>query len=361
MGAFPAQLLLLALTGLCLAREELESVIRVQGSSLSTICFYNKHKYSQREKFWCKVMPNGECHSLFPNFPTSEMNYLAIAPKKRISVIDSGNGWISLSMIELRVEDSGTYFCGVSDQPRTLPLKKIKVAVYYEAPVTSTVKEGDSILLNCSCPATENRGRNFTWCKVVTATSCHPVVSVEFPQVINIQGRTMIQIDWRSRVVRVTLTKLQLRDSGKYHCESHLQGSTTLLKMITLNVLGELLREKDTVHFHCRTLCSVLAVVSLLALSALIATISLTNSLFSFLLFVDFQKDVNNPRHAMPDGGLKNGIIDDMLRFQPKPKPDNVTYANVEPSPKPDISKPSGVNIVVWGLFTLGPMGAAVS
>uniref|UniRef100_A0A8C8S0F1 Ig-like domain-containing protein n=1 Tax=Pelusios castaneus TaxID=367368 RepID=A0A8C8S0F1_9SAUR len=102
------------------------------------------------------------------------------------------------------------------------------------SPVTSTVKEGDSISLNCSCPDMDNSGRNFTWCKI-----CHPVVSVEFPQVINIQGRTMIQIDWRSRVVRVTLTKLQLRDSGKYHCESHLQGSTTLLKMITLNVLGD--------------------------------------------------------------------------------------------------------------------------
>lgn len=51
-------------------------------------------------------------------------------------------------------------------------------------------------------------------------------------------------IDRKNKVVIVTLAKLQLRDSGEYHCESHLQGSTILLKMITLNVLGELLKEK---------------------------------------------------------------------------------------------------------------------
>uniref|UniRef100_A0A8C3XNG7 Immunoglobulin V-set domain-containing protein n=1 Tax=Chelydra serpentina TaxID=8475 RepID=A0A8C3XNG7_CHESE len=105
-------------------RKDLELVRKVQGGALTTVCHYNEHNYSQREKFWCKER-------------------------------------------------------------------------------------------------------------------CQPVVSVEIDKIVNTQGRTRIQTDMRYRVIIVTLVVLQLRDSGEYHCETHLQGSTAgnLLSQLTLIVV----------------------------------------------------------------------------------------------------------------------------
>ncbi|KAG6935442.1 CMRF35-like molecule 5 [Chelydra serpentina] len=238
MGGFPARLLLLALTGPCIAGKDLELVRKVQGGALTTVCHYNEHNYSQREKFWCKERSDLECHTLVLSSPAAGRNSLN-PPNARVNLKDSGTGWISVSMAELQVEDSGIYWCGVSDDLKIIQLKKIKLAVSYEAPMTLSAKKGDSISLNCSYSMMDDsrRPNNFTWCKMVTATRCQPVVSVEIDKIVNTQGRTRIQTDMRYRVIIVTLVVLQLRDSGEYHCETHLQGSTVLLKMITLNVL----------------------------------------------------------------------------------------------------------------------------
>ncbi|XP_050809032.1 trem-like transcript 1 protein isoform X8 [Gopherus flavomarginatus] len=238
MSRFPTQLLLLALTGPCLAGKDLEMMRRVQGGALTAVCHYNQHKYSQREKFWCKELSDLECRTIVQSSPTAGRNSLN-PPNARVSLEDLGIGWISVSMTELRVEDSGIYWCGVSDHMKIIPLKKIKVAVSYEAPMRLSAKKGGSISLNCSYFVMDNsrRPNNFTWCKMITATRCQPVVSVKFDQIVNTQGRTRIKIDRWNRVIIVTLVALQLHDSGEYHCETHLQGSTMLLKMITLNVL----------------------------------------------------------------------------------------------------------------------------
>ncbi|CAM4664422.1 unnamed protein product [Lepidochelys olivacea] len=238
MGRFPAWLLLLALTGPCIAGKDLELVRRVQGGALTTVCPYDEHKYSRREKFWCKELSDLKCRTLVLSSPAVGRNSLNL-PIARVSLKDSETGWISVSMTELQVEDSGIYWCGLSDGLKIIPLKKIKVAVSYEAPMRLSAKKGDSISLNCSYSVKDDsRGpNNFTWCKMVTATRCQPVVSVEIDQVVNTQGRTRIKIDRWNREIIVTLVALQLRDSGEYHCETHLQGSTVLLKMITLNVL----------------------------------------------------------------------------------------------------------------------------
>uniref|UniRef100_A0A8C3RPE3 Ig-like domain-containing protein n=1 Tax=Chelydra serpentina TaxID=8475 RepID=A0A8C3RPE3_CHESE len=124
------------------------------------------------------------------------------------------------------------------------------ISMSFATPMTLSAKKGDSISLNCSYSMMDDsrRPNNFTWCKMVTATRCQPVVSVEIDKIVNTQGRTRIQTDMRYRVIIVTLVVLQLRDSGEYHCETHLQGSTVLLKMITLNVLATLVEEGAPPH-----------------------------------------------------------------------------------------------------------------
>lgn len=239
MGHIPARLLLLALTGPWLAREELELVTAVQGSSFSTTCYYN-YTYSLEKKLLCKMLSDQECHSIFfLTVPAKKRNYLNIASKRKANLADSGTGWVSVSMTELEIEDSGTYLCGILDHETIIPLKKIKVAVSYDAPMKLSARKGDSISLNCSYFVMDDsrRPNNFTWCKMITATRCQPVVSLKIDQIGNTQGRTRIRIDRWNRVIIVTLVALQLSDSGEYHCETHLQGSTVLLKMITLNVL----------------------------------------------------------------------------------------------------------------------------
>nr|XP_006119391.2 uncharacterized protein LOC102444823 [Pelodiscus sinensis] len=237
MGPFPALLFLLALTGPCMAGKDPDMVRRVQGDTFITGCQYDKTKYSQTEKFWCKALSDLECNILARSSPGR--NYQNTPPKAKISLKDSGTGWISVSMTELRIEDSGIYWCGVSDNLKIIPLIKIKLAVSYEAPVRLSAKKGNSISLTCSYFVMDDskQPKNFTWCKMVTAIKCQPVISVEFHQIVNTQGRTRIQIDLRKREITVTLVELQLRDSGEYQCEANLPGSTELLKMIGLNVL----------------------------------------------------------------------------------------------------------------------------
>ncbi|XP_044872373.1 uncharacterized protein LOC123370162 [Mauremys mutica] len=388
MGHFPARLLLLALTGPCLAREELELVTAVQGSPFSTTCYYNNDKYSPKEKFWCKMLSDQECNSrIFLSIQAKGGEYLNIAPKRRVHLTNSGTGWISVSMTELRIEDSGTYLCGILDHEMIIPLKMIKVAVSYDAPMRLSTEKGSFISLNCSYFVMDDSRipNNFTWCKMVTATRCQPIVSVEINQIVNTQGRTRIKIDRWNRVITVTLLALQLCDSGEYHCETHLQGSTVLLNMITLNVLGDVhydtvneatsppTNERETAHptvasnKEQRILYVVLALGSFLVGSALIAIMAIIftkgrKRVGNGLNFGEHpncrlaaeQKDEGHPRDATPDGEWKNGIIYAMLRLQPKPKPDDVTYANVEPPPKPKGAKHSAEPSAV--LFSSGTM-----
>ncbi|XP_038235930.1 trem-like transcript 1 protein [Dermochelys coriacea] len=388
MGHFSARLLLLALTGPCLAREELELVTAVQGSSFSIRCYYD-YKYSLEEKLWCKMLSDKECNR--KNVLTIRAKggkYLNIAPKKRVNLTDSGTGWISASMTELRIEDSGTYLCGVLNHLKIVPLKKIKVTVSYDAPMRLSAKEGGFISLNCSYFVMDDSRipSNFTWCKMVTATRCQPVVSVKINQIVNTQGKTKIKIDRWTREITVTLVALQLHDSGEYHCETHLQGSTVLLKVITLNVLEKSVSH-DTVNEATspptnkgentlptvasnkeqRTLYVVLALGSFLVCSALLVIMAIIftkgrKRVGNGLNFGEHpncrlpaqQKDEGHPRDATPDGEMKNGIIYAMLRHQPKPKPDDVTYANVEPPPKPKGAKHSAEPSAV--LFSSGTM-----
>uniref|UniRef100_A0A8C0GQQ1 Immunoglobulin V-set domain-containing protein n=1 Tax=Chelonoidis abingdonii TaxID=106734 RepID=A0A8C0GQQ1_CHEAB len=110
---------------------DLEMVRRVQGGAFTTMCHYNQHEYSQREKFWCKELSDLECRTIVQSSPAAGRNSLK-PPNARVSLKDLGIGWISVSMTELRVEDSGIYWCGVSYHMKIIPLKKIKVAVSYE-------------------------------------------------------------------------------------------------------------------------------------------------------------------------------------------------------------------------------------
>ncbi|CAM5126653.1 unnamed protein product [Natator depressus] len=388
MGRFPARLLLLALTGPCLAREEQELVTAVQGSSFSTRCYY-KYKNALEEKFWCKMLSDQECNrEIFLTVRAKGGKYQNIAPKRRVNLTDLGIGWISVSMTELRIEDSGTYLCGVLNHLTIIPLKKIKVVVSYDAPMRLSAKEGGSISLSCSYFVTDDSRipSNFTWCKMVTATRCQPVVSIKINQIVNTKGKTRIKIDRWTREITVTLVALQLRDSGEYRCETHLQGSTVLLKMITLNVLeksvshdtvneatspptnkGENAHPTVASNKEQRTLYVVLALVSLLVCSALIAIMAIIftkgrKRVGNGLNFGEHpncrlaarQKDEGHPTDATPDGELKNRIIYAMLRHQPKPNPDDVTYANVEPPPKPKGAKHSAEPSAV--LFSSGTM-----
>ncbi|XP_074833354.1 trem-like transcript 1 protein [Carettochelys insculpta] len=390
MGDFPALLLVLVLTGPCLARVELEMLTAVQGRSFKIKCYYDSHKYLQDVKFWCKQQAYS-CHIIVQTKPARGRNYLNTAQRERVNLTDSGTGWFSVSMTELRVEDSGTYLCGISYPVSNIPLRKMKVMVSYEAPINLSAKEGDSISLKCSYFETDDHRipDKFIWCKMVTAAWCQPIISTDANQSVNTQGRTRIKLDRWNREIKVALQEVQLQDSGEYHCESHLHRSTMLLKIITLNVL-ELSLPRDTVskapssstneertthptvvsNEEQRTLYLALAAGSILAGSAVIATISLVAAIFTrgrkrgscLLSFGEHpkcrlaaqQKDEGYPRNVAPDGELKNSLIYAMLKRQPKPKPDDVTYANVELPQKPEGAKGSAEPAAV--LFSSGTM-----
>uniref|UniRef100_A0A674K8M5 Immunoglobulin V-set domain-containing protein n=1 Tax=Terrapene triunguis TaxID=2587831 RepID=A0A674K8M5_9SAUR len=142
-----------------------------------------------------------------------------------------------------------------------------------QAPMKLSAEERGFISLNCSYFLMDDSRipDNFTWCKMVTATRCQPVVSVKIDQIVNMRERTRIKLDRWNRVIIVTLVALQLRDSGEYHCETHLQGSTggNLHSQLTL-IVARVISHSWYSEVNLSVLCIMAGLLSTKFLTALL-------------------------------------------------------------------------------------------
>ncbi|XP_059573214.1 uncharacterized protein LOC102570960 [Alligator mississippiensis] len=236
MAGFPALLLLLALTGTSV-EQDIEVQKKVQGDSLHTGCSYNKHKYSLEKKYLCKELSRN-CPVLASISPAGGKNDPHPATKNTISLKDTGYGWISVIMMALRVEDSGTYQCKLYDSLKSIILKRIKVLVAYEAPLRLSANEGDSISLNCSYTVMGERRSHqyFTLCKMVTTTNCQPAIRMNYYYNVHTSGKIRITNDQENYMITATLRQLRYQDSGEYRCCSHFMSQNMFLRAIHLVV-----------------------------------------------------------------------------------------------------------------------------
>nr|XP_027300667.2 polymeric immunoglobulin receptor [Anas platyrhynchos] len=365
MGSFPALLLLLALPGSCMPGEDTHMFLQVEGDTFRANCSYDVHKHLHKKKFWCKEQPEKYCPGLPLRFPSEEGLNPHRAQYRPVQLKDFGGGWFSVSMAALRREDSGTYQCGVWVDLKQILLQRIQMVVSPTEPVIIFAKKGKSLFLHCSYSVTINVGKlqHFLWCKMVSRVTCQPIIRANTDQSIIKVGRTKMTNDFSWKMIRVWLKNLQLNDSGEYHLESHFQGRNKLLKRIMLEVLGEKQEldasPTDASKKHKRTLYAVMVLSSILATTALIAIVTLLATSYirrkragkemDFGRHPDFRKGVQQKDGRKNTNRSSNGDKNDcttyaVLRHQTQPEPEDVTYVNVQPSPKVlfHLEEPSG-------------------
>uniref|UniRef100_A0A8B9D5K4 Immunoglobulin V-set domain-containing protein n=1 Tax=Anser cygnoides TaxID=8845 RepID=A0A8B9D5K4_ANSCY len=308
------------------------------------------------------------------SFPSEEGINPNRARHRPVQLKDFGGGWFSVIMAALRREDSGTYQCGVWVDLKQILLQRIQMVVSPKEPVTIFAKKGKSLFLHCSYSVTANVGKlqHFMWCKMVSRARCQPIIRANADQSIIKVGRTEMMNDFTRKMIRVWLKNLQLNDSGEYHLESHFQGRNKLLKRIMLKVLeshqgwinvgkspalvflfqGENWKldasPTDASKKDQRTRYTVMVLSSFLATTALIATVTLLVTSYirrkragkgmDFSRHPDFRKGVlqdgRKKASRTSDGDKNDCTTYAVLRHQPPPKPEDVTYVNVQPSPK---------------------------
>ncbi|KYO44028.1 triggering receptor expressed on myeloid cells B1 isoform A [Alligator mississippiensis] len=366
MAGFPALLLLLALTGTSV-EQDIEVQKKVQGDSLHTGCSYNKHKYSLEKKYLCKELSRN-CPVLASISPAGGKNDPHPATKNTISLKDTGYGWISVIMMALRVEDSGTYQCKLYDSLKSIILKRIKVLVAYEAPLRLSANEGDSISLNCSYTVMGERRSHqyFTLCKMVTTTNCQPAIRMNYYYNVHTSGKIRITNDQENYMITATLRQLRYQDSGEYRCCSHFMSQNMFLRAIhlvvskkpwnpssVLEVTSSPTSSRGAIHptvasnEQQRTLYIVVVLGVLLASVALITAFTLLALTFikrreaedglSFgrtpgCRLAVFQKDESSGG-TTSDGEMESDVTYAVLKCQTKPEPENVN-AKVKAKPK---------------------------
>uniref|UniRef100_A0A8C0EGA7 Uncharacterized protein n=1 Tax=Bubo bubo TaxID=30461 RepID=A0A8C0EGA7_BUBBB len=378
MGGFPALLLLLALPESCMAGEDTQVFLHAEGEPSRANCSYDVHNSLQEKKFWCEELSEKSCPASALSSPLKERINRNHALHRSVDVIDFG------------CENSGTHQCGAWGDLKNILLQRIQVVLSPEKLVKLFAKKRELLSLHCSYSLIANirKRQCFIWCKMVSQIRCQPIIRGNSDQTIVKIGRTEMMNDFSWKMIRVWLKKLQLNDSGEYHLESHFQGRNKLLNRIMLEVLGTVTRDglmwenhllfglfqgeswnwdadvanpTDDSNKDHRTLYALMVLSSFLPTTALIATVILLITTYirrkragkgmDFGRHPSFRQAALQDRRSkasrMAEGELNDSTIYAVIRHQPQPKPEDVMYVNIQPSPKVffHVQEPSGNSV----------------
>ncbi|KAM9594430.1 uncharacterized protein ACIBXB_018935 isoform 2-T3 [Morphnus guianensis] len=184
-----------------------------EGSSLSIQCPYTAQADYHQQKAWCH-MRGGQCEPLVETIYPTQYPRTNRVTNGKVTIEDNPMyETVSITMTNLQVDDSGTYFCAYRPYPhKYLPLKKISLNVFKE---------------NLS-----------TWTKSK-----------------DLEDKTLIQDDAQKRTVTITMKKLQAQDAGVYWCVLYRGSSLTQKMEIRLSVSKRTQqytpKESDDVSVQC--------------------------------------------------------------------------------------------------------------
>uniref|UniRef100_A0A452SUC3 Ig-like domain-containing protein n=1 Tax=Ursus americanus TaxID=9643 RepID=A0A452SUC3_URSAM len=119
----PPVLLVLLASGSWEQKSEL--LHQLEGGSVSVKCPYQAQQGSNPVKVWCRQVPGRSCDLLVtsPRLP-------GLLQKPRNSIQDNvSRGYFLVTMTELRVEDSGSYSCGIYKSPWIFIHRNIRLVV----------------------------------------------------------------------------------------------------------------------------------------------------------------------------------------------------------------------------------------
>nr|XP_047926899.1 polymeric immunoglobulin receptor-like [Anser cygnoides] len=194
-----------------------EEVSQREGSDLSVLCPYPAEVDDREQKSWCRRTDQG-CQHQVVIIGTTTYPYTNRARQGHVTIQDDPiHRNFSITMTDLQVEDSGTYYCAYRQS--NVPLKRISLNVFKEFHKL----ELDS--LSVQCPYHDQAylyGRK-AWCRYVDQTGrCKLMVSTDITYAWSInkaqKDRASIQDDTQKRTVTITMEKLQAQDSGVYWC-----------------------------------------------------------------------------------------------------------------------------------------------
>lgn len=95
---------------------------KLEGESITVRCQYQLQQGWNKMKHWCKVIREYTCDIIVSN--------ARIQKGARHSLQDyPRSGFFSVTMTELRVEDSGIYWCGIGESYRIFGLRAIHLVV----------------------------------------------------------------------------------------------------------------------------------------------------------------------------------------------------------------------------------------
>ncbi|KAM6232480.1 polymeric immunoglobulin receptor-like [Spheniscus humboldti] len=205
---------------------------RLEGSTLYIWCPYTAQADSQQQKVWCRVREK-RCEPLVETTESSQYAYRTHATNRKVTIEDDPkHRTVSITMTNLQVEDSGTYWCAFrSYGNRYLPLKTISLNVFKEL----HKQELDS--LSVQCPYSTGTK---AWCRREGQMGCKVMVSTDYSSTWHnskaMVHRTLIQDDTQQRTVTITMQKLQVQDTGTYFCALYRNSHLTPIMEVRLSV-----------------------------------------------------------------------------------------------------------------------------
>ncbi|NXX83964.1 TRML2 protein, partial [Urocolius indicus] len=228
-------LLLLPLCFPGLHTEVLE-VKRHEGSSLLITCPYTPQTNYVSQKAWCHIRSGQYEHLVETTYPPQYPHWYT---NGKAGIQDNFiNGIVSISMINLRVEDSGTYCCASRFDAYTYRLlKTISLNVFKE------LHKGELDSLSVQCPY-RTLGYYYStgtkaWCRT-HKSNCINWLRANYPSTQTnskaLEERILIEEDTQEGIITMTMKKLQARDNGVYWCALNRDSRITRIMEVKLSV-----------------------------------------------------------------------------------------------------------------------------
>ncbi|XP_032566794.1 CMRF35-like molecule 1 [Chiroxiphia lanceolata] len=212
-------LLLLCFPGLQAQAPHAEERRR-EGGTLYVQCPYTDKTSGNQWKYWCRLK-NDECYELRASTQftrqTTDRTTIKDDPTAKI---------VSITMTDLKAEDSGTYVCLSSSS--SSPLKRISLNVFKE------VLQWELDTLWVQCPLSI-WGYSTTWCRREGQTECRVMASTDSRSTRSNSkaphDRTSTMYNDRLNTLTTTMRRLQAQDTGTYWCALS-SGCTRVMEVV---------------------------------------------------------------------------------------------------------------------------------
>lgn len=187
----------------------------MEGQTLTIPCHYEP-QYASYVKYWCRGKMKEFCTSLArTDDPRS-----ASSAEEKLSIFDDQVQLVfTVTMRNLKEEDSGWYMCGVeiggvwsADDVAFTNIKVIHGMSVANSRLTG--EEGSSVTVECHY-SERYRQSEKKWCRSGDWSSCLPTGSEG-----SYEDTSVAISDDRTRTFTITFKKLQMRDTGWYWCSA---------------------------------------------------------------------------------------------------------------------------------------------